>query len=333
MAATPVTPNSIRAEELVLPLSTFEQGEFCIFVPAPLVALGMGAIVAPKVHVFFTAGNVRGDIGNDVLVHGLRSATNSSDWITIGVRGISGGARSITDADIRSCLQGIGVLAAPTVLRISGHSRGCDSLVASLAPGKITTLAIIDRVVFLDEAVEHADPNGPTPGAITVNRVVTVKQRGIPATKIVCYEVGNRSFDSFINVSVRVAGAKYFELPPDGMAAIGCVRLIGDGIVRNPGLGVTIAFSPPLTDQIAALLMPGRGGFSVMGAGGQDLNQYCRDHSAAIRKIVNSLAVPNASILKFVNANDLGRFGGFQFSWGIAAHHFFVAEIAHELTN
>lgn len=33
MPAVPVTRNSIRAEELVLPLPTFEQGDFAIFLP------------------------------------------------------------------------------------------------------------------------------------------------------------------------------------------------------------------------------------------------------------------------------------------------------------
>jgi hypothetical protein len=88
-----------------------------------------------------------------------------------------------------------------------------------------------------------------------------------------------------------------------------------------------------LVAQIAAMLMPLRGGFSVMGSGGQDLKQYCQDHGAAIQNIVNNLSVPGSSLLQFVNTHDLARFGGFQFSWGIAAHHFFVAEIAHELTN
>src|SRR5438067_11644436 len=104
MPAAPVTPTPIRSEEMVLPLATFAQGEFTIFVPSPLVALGNGAITDPKVHVFFAAAGVQGDIANDVLVRELRSASNNSEWLTIAVRGIPGGARAISDADTRPCL-------------------------------------------------------------------------------------------------------------------------------------------------------------------------------------------------------------------------------------
>jgi hypothetical protein len=330
MTAIPVTLNPIRAEELVLPLSTFNQGNLAIFVPAPLVALGISAISSPKVHIFFAAAGVQGDVANDVLVHGLRSSSNSSDWITIGVRGVSGGAQTISDAEILSCLQGIGCNAPPAMLRLTGHSRGCDSLVASLQPGKITALSIIERVVFLDEAVEHAS-RGPTQGAITLNRVAVVKQRGIPASKVVAYEVGNRSFDFHAGVPAHVPGATYFELPVDGMAAVGCVRLIADGIVRNPTLGLSIAANPLISGQLTSLLLPARGAFSVRG-GGVSLVQFCQNKSAVIADIVAKMGNPAASLLNVVNRNDLARFGGFQFSKGIAAHHFFVAEIAHELT-
>ena len=149
MAATPVTPNPVRAEELVLPLATFAQGDFTVFLPSALAPLAaLGAITNPKVHVFFAAAGVQDDVANDVLVHGLRSASNNSDWILIAVRGIPGGARAISDAEIRTCLSSVGVNAAPAMLRLSAHSRGCDSLVASVLPGKITTLPIIDRVVL-----------------------------------------------------------------------------------------------------------------------------------------------------------------------------------------
>ena len=84
---------------------------------------------------------------------------------------------------------------------------------------------------FLDEAIEHAGAGSPTPGVITLNRVAVLKQRGIPAKRMISYEVGNRSVDLFTGASAHVPGATYFELPPNGMAAVGCVRLIGDGII------------------------------------------------------------------------------------------------------
>lgn len=329
MSAVRVTPTPIRAEELVLQLATFHVGQFTVFVPSALLSdTGDVAAADPKVHVFFAAGGVQGDKANDVLVHGLRSASRDSEWITIGVRGTQGGATTIRSADIQSCLDQIGATGTPSSLRLTGHSRGCDSMVSSL--NLIGPKQLIDRVVFLDEAVEHVD-QGANAGAIRLNRVLTVKQLGVPPEKIVCYEVGNVSFDYAANRSVRVPGATYFQLPVDGMAAVGCVRLLGDGFVRMPALGVTVAANPAIVGQIAPMLMPARWGFAVAGAG-VDLNQFCIDHAPAIAQIKANASSAN-SLLGLVNANDLTGYKPYVFSWGIAAHHFFVAEIAHELTN
>ena len=327
--ATPVTFTPVRSDEVGKILNTFTNRVFTIFVPQNLTQANPKGIANPKVHVFFTAGAVQGPIGNGVLVHGLRGASNDSDWITIAVRGVRGNPQKVTDADILDCLRSIQINTPPSALRITGHSRGCESLIASLAPKQITTISLIDRVVFLDEAVEHDDKTG----AVIVNRVTLVTQRGIPAEKVVAYEVGDRSFDRATNRSVRVPKATYFELDPNCMAAVGCVRLIGDAIALNPAISALVAGNQALIDQIAPMLMPALGGFSVMTTDGQSLTQYCTDHKAAIAKIKANVDAGKDSLLDFVNQNHLGNFTNFAFSWGVAAHHFFVAEIAHELTK
>jgi hypothetical protein len=168
---------------------------------------------------------------------------------------------------------------------------------------------------------------------VTLNRVLIVKQIGVPAAKIVSYEVGNRSFDTLLGQSARVADASYFELSPPCMAAVGCVRLIGDAIALDPAISALVAADQGILDQLTPMLMPARGGFSVMTSDGQSLTQFCSNHAVAVAKITSALSDPKTSLLAFFNRHDLAKFGGFQFSWGVAAHHFFVAEVAHELTQ
>jgi hypothetical protein len=62
------------------------------------------------------------------------------------------------------------------------------------------------------------------------------------------------------------------------------------------------------------------------------LKQFCLDHAPAIAHVKANATSAN-SLLRLVNENDLTSYKPYVFSWGIAAHHFFVAEIAHELTN
>src|SRR4030095_3401130 len=97
------------------------------------------------VHVFFAAGGVQGEDHSDFLLHGLRAASNESDWVTIAVRGIENQANPIGDAQILECLQAVNIKGGPKKLRLSGHSRGADSLFASISSGMIQKLDI-DRV-------------------------------------------------------------------------------------------------------------------------------------------------------------------------------------------
>ena len=329
----PVTFTPVRSDEVGKTLATFMHGSLIIFVPQTVRTTDDADIPDPKVHVFFAAFD--GPVKTEVLIHGLRGASNNSEWITIAVPGVLNSARPISEAEILDCLRSIGISSTPSVLRLSGHSRGCDSLMASFPKFKINTLKLIDRVVFLDEAVEHQlDKTKPKLGSIRLNRVknLTEKPYFIPADRIVSYEVGNRSFDNFEKKSVKVAQAKYFELEPDCMMAIGCVRLISDAIAQRPNIADLVKANTAIVDQLSPFSMPVRGGFSVMIQDGEDLITYCNNHSAAIKQVKDNLNKP-ASLLAFVNKNDLAKFGGFQFLPGIAAHHFFVAEIAHELTK
>ena len=283
-----------------------------------------------KVHVFFAAAGVQGSDKNDVLIHGLRGSSNQSEWITIAVQGILSGANPISDNDIQNCLKSIGINDSPVALRLTGHSRGADSLVASLIQKKIKDLSLIERIVILDEAVEHDQA-----GAIKINRVSMLKRLGIPASKIIAYEVGTKSIDTAANKSVKDPQATYHDLNPGCMAAIGYVRLIKDAMALQPAIASLITGNAAIQDQVTSLPLPPRGTFTTGTPSGQEVSiqQFCKDNSAAINKILSTDSNPHTSLLTFINRNNLTHFSGFQWNRGLAAHQFFVAEIANELTN
>ena len=151
-----------------------------------------------KVHIFFAAGGVQVGISNDILLHGLRGASDRSNWITIGVRGITDSANTISDAQIAACLDSVGIHARPQKIRITGHSRGCDSVVATIAGKLITTP--IERIFLLDEAVEHARD-----GSVSYNRVQKLIDLD-PAVKITAYESAHKSVDLVPASRRRLAG-------------------------------------------------------------------------------------------------------------------------------
>jgi hypothetical protein len=101
----------------------------------------------------------------------------------------------------------------------------------------------------------------------------------------------------------------------------------GSGDRHGPGRHTAV------NDQVNSLNLPAGGSFTTKGAvGKQDLKAFCQAKSTAIADIT-AKASTAASLVSFVNAHDLARYKGYQFSWGVAAHHFFVAEIVHELVD
>ena len=334
----PLSP--IRADEAGKKLATFTYGRFTIFVPNAVSKAATGDL---KVHIFFSAGAVQGDQGNDVLTHGLRGASAQSDWVMIAVPAFR--ARpTISDQEIVDCLKSISIYKPMTTLRLSGHSRGAFWLMNSVVQKKITALSLIDRVTLLD-ADDNPDPASPT-HETTVPKVEMLKRAGINPAKIVAYEV---------NVHKRhIAGAKYIGLDSGSMAAIGYVRLILDSMVTKPGLAALVAANPAIKNQLDSLQkpkakpgagtttmtqsLPSRGGFTTgtPGPGQVSLQAFSRDYSTEIQAILSADSGRNG-LLRFINDNDLVRFNNgpkpYIFDRGVSAHHFFAAEVAHELTE
>jgi len=329
-----VTLTPLHADEADQVLLSYEYKQFAIFVPQAVLFSARDVIGDVNVHVFFAAGGVQGERQTDFLLHGLRGASNQSHWVTIAVPGILNGSNPISEAEILDCLRATDIKGSPKSLRLSGHSRGTDSLMASISLKKITNLALIDRVTFLDEAVEHASSNAPNAGAVTYNRVANLKQMGVPANKMVSYEVGNRSRNTTTGQSARVAEATYVELGPNCMAAVGCVRLIQDAVQLRPDIQAKLDAKPGLKALVDSLPLPPRGSFTTKGVAGKtDFAQFCQDNATEIAAITAKVGNANESVLAFVNAQNLTSYAPRQLAWGIASHHLFVAEIAQELTD
>ena len=335
----------IHADEGGKFLNSFRVGEFLLFVPQRVTLGSRKEETNVKVHVFFAAGGVLGPTENDVVLHGLRGASDQSEWITIGVHGIDGSANHISDAQISGCLQSIGINTPPAVIRLTGHSRGCDSLVHTVSQKLIKTP--IDRLVFLDEAVEHvpldrkAKDGTPDPkrGSVSINRVTAMVQSGIPAAKIFSYEAAHKSENLLTGRSARVPGATYFNLDARCIAAIGDARLVEDAMALDPKLANKAKADPRIVSQLQALHstqapLPPRGSLTTgpTMATRKNIDDFCS--SAEIRKAVNAiLATP--VLMAFINDNNLTRYRKrFVPDWTpFAAHEFLVAEFAHELTE
>lgn len=352
------TAPPVRADEGGKSLGSFNFGQFSIFVPMAVTMGSRNDVDHLKVHIFFAAGGVQSTVedklhpgktkvvpNNDIFLHGLRGASDDSDWITIGVPGIGGGANKISDAEITACLNSIGIHATPEAVRLTGHSRGCDSLINTLNLKLIKFP--IERVVFLDEAVEHVplnhkNPDGtddPDRGAVSKNRVQEAVHDGIDPAKIVSYEPTSKSRNLLTGQSAQVAGAKYIDLDPECMAAIGSARLVQDAIAMSPDIKAKADKIPKIGQQIQDLNLPPRGSFTTGPTTGskQNIMDFCYEPATTGtgRKKKESIkAITRDPVLiRFIDANNLPKYSGVA-SWApFAAHEFFVAEIAHELTE
>ena len=281
---------------------TYHWSNLSIFVPRGV------ANDRNDVHVFFSPGGAQGSSGlNAVLHHGLRGACEGSGWILIGVPGREPGFVTIDTATIADALRRVG--RAPTVnrLRLSAHSRGGRGLRETIkGPRPQVDIAKIDRIVLLDCAFASVA------AALTGAR--------IPPSKVIAYQV--------VDAALPAAVGRNILLDRDCVRAIGYSRLIQDAMQTRPSLTI------PASIRRQLLTLPARGRFKVATAasGSSDnLDDFCRSNRSAIAAILRDEATAQG-LMTFLDANDLGRLGQ-AFGRSIYSHHFFVAEVAHEITS
>jgi hypothetical protein len=325
------TAASIDAQTFEVPISGGVPGfdKFSVFVPATAAA------DVNNVLVFFAANPVVGASGNDVMIHGLRGAAASAadPWILIGVPGFDSppapGFQTITTAQIKDCLTAAG-RASTTIskLRLVAHSRGHRGLEHTLR-GKLIDTKLIDRVTILDAF--YQDTKAAIVGA------------GVTKSSVVQYDLiddlgttpGRRSRvpgDKRVLFNRTLRGTT--KPMRDYLAAIGYLRLLQDLKRTRPTVAALIAANPAVDAQVSSVALPARGGFisgasAVKAAGAVVLEDFITANVAALDAILAIDDDPTSGLLAFINNNNLLGFGAF--GRDIAAHHFFVAEIAHEL--
>ncbi len=280
---------------------TFEFGKFSIFLPRNAPAS------TNKVHAFFSPGDATGGHGlNALLHHGLRGGFEDSEWILIGVPGKEPGFETISTAEIQACLNHVGRGTSIEAMQLSAHSRGHRGLRETVRNGLIN-ISLIRKVVILD--------------ASYANTMGVLSRSGIPANRITSYQV--------TVTPNRIPGDVNRRLPSTCMRAIGYSRLIQDAMRTRPGLTIPTAIRSQL------LSLPDRGCFttSTSPTGCQvNIVDFCRTNRGAIRAIIRNENHATTGLKTFLDTHDLGRLGGV-FSAGIYSHHFFVAEIAHEIND
>jgi hypothetical protein len=175
-----------------------------------------------------------------------------------------------------------------------------------------------------------------------VNRIQALVRIGIPADKITSYESTDKSRNTVTGASAQVPGAHYIDLNSSGMAAIGAARLVQDAMALDPRIAARANANQKIVAQLRDLSLPPRGTFTTgpTTATRTNINEFCLEPATpstpgSARKLKASITaiIKDPVLIKFIDQNNLARYSTVA-SWaGLAAHEFFVAEIAHELTE
>lgn len=343
LAANPIAWAPVRADEIDTAASTDRFTSQTFEVTVPLLTSGGRAVPTPvsvflprysvsanfiRIHVFWSPGDATetglartpaatSTVGfNAVNMHGLRGSTDASDWIMIGVPGITGGFVTMDEAGVAACLAAVNNDTPYTgadigELRLSCHSRGAAGLAQTLIRGLLPA-SKVDRVVIFDSV-----------GAGPVNQALSAAR--IPGAKQFAYQVND-------GAPLSATGATNVHLNSPAMRAIGYSRLIADASAAAAVLGATVPAFPG-----TLLPIPARGTFTTRATtapGMTDIRTFTTANSAAISAII--AAEHRAGGMKtYVDANNLTRLfmPSGPFGAGIMSHHLFVAELAHEIVD
>jgi hypothetical protein len=284
-----------------------------------------------NIHIFFGPGGPN----NDALTGALRFSANIANAILIVVPGIDPGFVTMSAAEVVEIMRKAGRPPQIDSLWLSAHSRGFRGLAQTLTK---------DLLVQRSGAV-----TAPKVGPGTVKRVVNfdafyfdflraMNASGIPASKVFGFHVtipgggpGPGKWSASASQTVELAPVL------NGVRAVLYSRLIQDAIAigKKP---LVPPGSLALADITGRLLtnMPAIPGFSSR-TSPTDFRAYCKTNATAItnclkdeqnRSLDTAMRGP---LIEFVNDNNLTGVG--RFPAAIWAHHLFVAEFAHEVTD
>jgi hypothetical protein len=120
------------------------------------------------------------------------------------------------------------------------------------------------------------------------------------------------------------------------MAAIGAARLVEDAMSLDPNIANLVRANPGMSNQLTNLRLPPRGSFTTGVATGtqKNISNFCAEpgNAKAIMDIIRHQTDTRIGLIAFINNHNLSKFRGQDWA-PFAAHEFFVAEIAHELTE
>lgn len=254
------------------------------------------------------------------MTHGFRGASDSTEWILIGIPGRVGppdrrgrvrednAFNTIDIAGIVTCLRAAGrPITTIDALRFSSHSRGSRGLRETISR-RLIAGPTPERVVIFDAAFSSLD------------RALT--RSGIPARNIIALNVVDPG-------RLTMRGGTNISLPAAAMRAIGYSRIIQDAMTTMPTLVI------PASIRAQLLSLPARGTFtsrSPVPTGMVNIVDFARTHRTAISRIVANETNPTTGLKTFIDSNNLIRLGT-AFSAGIYSHHLFVVELAHEVVD
>lgn len=219
---------------------------------------------------------------NAVMTHGMRGASDQTEWILIGVPRTDprkGAFNTIDTAGIELCLRAAGrETTTIDALRLSCHSRGWNCLRETIER-RLITGPVAERVVIFDAAYDQLDR--------------ALRRSNIPGSNMVAYNVTMTTCDPKGKphpCKLRAKGAKNIPLDPHEMRAIGYSRFIQAAMVTMPKLNIPQAIRdrllelPPrgtFTTKPESLILPGSSPLRKI-----NITSFVHDHKKEIDRIV-----------------------------------------------
>ncbi len=281
-----------------------------------------------QVHIFFTpfVASYVGAAGSFVAQQGLRAETDASPWILIAVPALFERDQpnfvTISTPEIEDCLTAAGRKANIDAIRLSAHSRGHRGLenTIGLRPGTkpLIDLSLVEKVTVFDASYKDLG-TALTSHKKELTAMTDPKKGGefIPGAV--------RLYDVTV---ANISGLRGIGLNVSGIRALSYARLIKEGTARGTITPSDIdSIDPVISSAINRVLakLPDRGKFSTQEPVPGDkvsLQEFLKNNRT------DMTSIDSQKVKTFITTKKLDW--GAKFSMEIDAHHWFVAELAHE---